>query len=81
MTVVRNEYEIGENSPFSVLLKRLQSVAYDWHSYGRSTIGNRSDIENVKIENLQAFYRTLLPARQRGAAGRRQVRRGEGAGA
>jgi zinc protease len=58
MTVVRNEYEQGENSPFSVLLKRLQSIAYDWHSYGRSTIGNRSDIENVRIENLQAFYRT-----------------------
>jgi zinc protease len=57
MTVVRNEYEQGENSPFSVLLKRLQSVAYDWHAYGRSTIGNRSDIENVKIENLQAFWR------------------------
>ena len=58
MTVVRNEYESGENSPFSVLLKRLQSVTFDWHSYGRSTIGNRSDIENVRIENLQAFYRT-----------------------
>ena len=58
MTVVRNEYEMGENSPFGVLLKRLQSVAYDWHSYGRSTIGNRSDIENVKEENLRAFYRT-----------------------
>ncbi|MBY0242094.1 MAG: insulinase family protein [Burkholderiaceae bacterium] len=58
MTVVRNEYESGENSPFEVLLKRMQSIAYDWHSYGRSTIGNRSDIENVKIENLQAFYRT-----------------------
>jgi zinc protease len=49
---------MGENSPFGVLLKRMQSVAYDWHSYGRSTIGNRSDIENVKEENLQAFYRT-----------------------
>ncbi|MFA9216831.1 MAG: M16 family metallopeptidase [Sphingomonadaceae bacterium] len=58
MTVVRNEYESGENSPFNVLVKRMQSVAYDWHSYGRSTIGNRSDIENVRIENLQAFYRT-----------------------
>lgn len=58
MTVVRNEYEAGENSPFGVLLKRMQSIAYDWHSYGRSTIGNRSDIENVKIENLQAFYKT-----------------------
>ncbi len=57
MTVVRNEYEQGENSPVAVLLKRIQSVAYDWHSYGRSTIGNRSDIENVRIANLQAFYR------------------------
>ena len=57
MTVVRNEYELGENSPFQVLMKRLQSVAYDWHNYGNSTIGNRSDIENVGIENLQAFYR------------------------
>ncbi|MFC5474467.1 M16 family metallopeptidase [Paraherbaspirillum soli] len=58
MTVVRNEYEEGENSPFNVLVKRLQGVAYDWHNYGKPTIGNRSDIENVKIENLQAFYRT-----------------------
>ncbi|WP_374040109.1 M16 family metallopeptidase [Massilia sp. IC2-477] len=58
MTVVRNEFESGENSPAQVLFKRMQSIAYDWHSYGRSTIGNRSDIENVKIANLQAFYRT-----------------------
>ena len=57
MTVVRNEYEMGENRPTSVLLKRMQSVLFDWHSYGRSTIGARSDIENVEIENLQAFYR------------------------
>jgi zinc protease len=58
MTVVRNEYESGENSPGAVLMKRMQSVAYDWHAYGRSTIGNKSDIENVRIANLQAFYRT-----------------------
>ncbi len=58
MTVVRNEYESGENSPFSVLLKRMQSITFDWHSYGRSTIGNKSDIENVRIENLKAFYKT-----------------------
>ena len=57
MTVVRNEYEMGENRPTSVLLKRMQSVMFDWHSYGRSTIGARSDIENVEIDNLQAFYR------------------------
>jgi len=58
MTVVRNEYENGENSPGAVLTKRMQNIAYDWHAYGRSTIGNKSDIENVKIANLQNFYRT-----------------------
>lgn len=58
MAVVRNEYERGENSPFGVLYKRLQSVAFDWHNYSNAPIGNRSDIENVKVENLQAFYRT-----------------------
>lgn len=58
MSVVRNEYERGENTPFNVLYKRMQALAFDWHNYGKSTIGNRSDIENVQIENLRAFYRT-----------------------
>ena len=58
MSVVRNEYERGENTPFNVLFKRMQSIAFDWHNYGKSTIGNRSDIENVQIENLRNFYRT-----------------------
>jgi zinc protease len=58
MTVVRNEFEMGENSPFRVLLARTPGSAYQWHNYGKSTIGARSDIENVPIERLQAFYRT-----------------------
>jgi zinc protease len=57
MTVVRNEFERGENSPDSVLGKRIMAAAYEWHNYGKTTIGNRSDIERVPIENLQAFYR------------------------
>ena len=56
MTVVRNEYEMGENDPMSVVLKRMQCILFDWHNYGKPTIGARSDIEHVKIENLQAFY-------------------------
>ena len=56
MTVVRNEFERGENSVASVLEERVLSTAYLWHSYGRSPIGSRSDIEKVPIENLQAFY-------------------------
>ena len=57
MTVVRNEWESGENQPVAVLQKRVMSAAYDWHNYGNSTIGARADIENVPIERLQAFYR------------------------
>jgi len=56
MTVVRNEYEMGENRPSSVLFKRVLSAMFEWHNYGKEPIGNRSDIENVAIENLQAFY-------------------------
>jgi zinc protease len=56
MTVVRNEYESGENEPKSVLWKRMAGVAYDWHNYGHPTIGARSDIENVPFERLHAFY-------------------------
>jgi zinc protease len=58
MTVVRNEFESGENSPGSVLFQRIQQLAFPWHNYGNAIIGNRSDIESVPIDRLQAFYRT-----------------------
>src|SRR6266852_4652612 len=57
MTVVRNEFEQGENSPQNVLMERIHAAAYLWHNYGKSTIGNRSDIERVPIGNLKAFYK------------------------
>ena len=57
MTVVRNEFESWENSPQRVLWGRLQAAAFDWHNYGNLSIGARSDIENVDIGRLQAFYR------------------------
>jgi zinc protease len=57
MTVVRNEFESGENSPTRVLNERVTSTAFLWHNYGNSTIGARADIENVNIERLQGFYR------------------------
>ncbi|MCC6816938.1 MAG: insulinase family protein [Saprospiraceae bacterium] len=57
MTVVRNEFESGENDPQGILMERVMSTAYLWHNYGKTTIGARSDIENVPIERLQAFYR------------------------
>jgi zinc protease len=57
MTVVRNEFERSENSPSAVLNKRIWATAFEWHNYGKTTIGNRRDIERVPIESLQAFYR------------------------
>jgi len=59
MTVVRNEMEMGENNPTLILLQKMTAAAYEWHSYGKSTIGARSDVENVNIEHLQAFYRNF----------------------
>ena len=56
MTVVRNEFEMGENSPEGILMQRMVATAYEWHNYGKSTIGNRADIERVPIENLHEFY-------------------------
>ncbi|MFT5083128.1 MAG: zinc protease [Lentisphaeria bacterium] len=56
MTVVLNEFEMGENSPANILLQRVYATAFDWHNYSNSTIGAKSDIENVKIKNLKGFY-------------------------
>jgi zinc protease len=57
MTVVRSELEINENNPFQALGQRMARAAYQWHGYGKSTIGAKSDIENVDIAKLQAFYK------------------------
>jgi len=56
-SVVRSEFEQGENNPIGVLLQRMSSTAYQWHNYGKSTIGNRSDIERVPVDSLRGFYR------------------------
>jgi zinc protease len=56
-SVVRSEFEAGENDPERILSQRMLAAAFEWHNYGKSTIGNRSDIERVPIDNLQAFYR------------------------
>jgi zinc protease len=56
MTVVRNEFEMRENSPEGILFQRAMEAAYTWHNYGKLPIGNRSDIENVPIQKLASFY-------------------------
>jgi len=56
MTVVRNEFEQGENDPTSALDKEMWATAYLAHPYHHSTIGWKSDIENMPIEKLKEFY-------------------------
>ena len=56
-SVVRNEFELGENDPDRILDERVMATAYLWHGYGRSTIGSKEDIESVPVDRLQAFYR------------------------
>jgi zinc protease len=56
MTVVRNEMESGENSPLNVLHERVLAAAYNFHNYGKTVIGARTDVERVPIANLAAFY-------------------------
>ena len=55
-SVVRNEFEMGENDPLSILQERIASTAFLWHNYGKSTIGSRADIEKVPVPALRAFY-------------------------
>jgi zinc protease len=57
MTVVRNEFERGENNPASILRERVASTAYLWHNYGKSTIGSKDDLERVPVNRLAEFYR------------------------
>jgi zinc protease len=59
MTVVRNEFERGQNSPSGVLDEHIWATAYHAHPYHHSTIGWKEDIENVSIERLKEFYDTF----------------------
>jgi zinc protease len=59
MTVVRNEYERGKNEPNNVLSEEVYAAAYEALPYHHTTIGWKSDIENVPIEKLREFYDTF----------------------
>ena len=56
-SVVRNEMEKNENSSIGMLMQRVIASSYQWHNYGKDTIGARTDVENVSIPHLQAFWR------------------------
>ena len=74
MTVVRNEFERGENSPQNILEERVIATAYLWHNYGKSVIGSRADIEKRADRPAGGVLSQVLPAGQRRAGDRRAVR-------
>ena len=57
MKIVTNEFELIANDPRRILSQRMMSSAYLWHNYGKTTIGNLSDIQRYPIENLRRFYK------------------------
>jgi zinc protease len=58
MTVVRNEFERGKNDPNTSLREEVQAAAFVAYPYHHPTIGWKSDIEQVSVEQLHAFYDT-----------------------
>lgn len=56
MTVVRNEYERGENSVFNRMNSKMMNCAFLEHPYRHSTIGYLKDIENVTAGNLKEYH-------------------------
>jgi len=46
-----------ENSPFGLLIEQLNAAAYTAHPYGWPVIGWRSDIENMKKEDVAKYFK------------------------
>jgi len=79
MTVVRNEMEAGENSPLNVLHERVLAAAYNFHNYGKTVIGNRTDVERVPIATWR-FSTTSTTSPMTPISSSRAIRRIKGAG-
>ncbi|MFI4890063.1 MAG: M16 family metallopeptidase [Steroidobacterales bacterium] len=58
MTVVRNEFERGKNSPENLLVEEVRSAAFEALPLHHPTIGWLSDIEHVPTAKLREFYDT-----------------------
>src|SRR5258708_31868739 len=59
VTVARNEFERGVNSPFQVLYKESCAIAFRERPYHHPTIGWKSDIEGMPTARLKEFYDTF----------------------
>ena len=66
MTVVRNEMESGENNPFRILMEKTNAAAFQWHAYGKDTIGARSG-SHTADPSRSSSTRPTLPLHPSGA--------------
>lgn len=57
--IVRNEFEIGENSAASRLGKLVTATAISEHPYHHPVIGWGADINGVSVERIRQFYDTF----------------------
>jgi zinc protease len=58
MTVVRNELDQRDDSPFTLLYEELLSLAFKAHPYAIPTIGWADDVEGMTPDEIRAYYRT-----------------------
>jgi zinc protease len=57
MTVVRNELDQRDDSPFTLLYEELLSNAFKAHPYAIPTIGWADDVEGMTPDDLREYYR------------------------
>ncbi|MCA9795825.1 MAG: insulinase family protein [Candidatus Eremiobacteraeota bacterium] len=62
--VVLEEYRIGENNPARIASDKLFEMAFPGHPYGRSVIGDKSNLESYQREKF-AFWKShyYVPSR------------------
>lgn len=56
-TVVLSELDGGNNNPGTRLYRAVMRAAFPKSSYGWTVIGDRQDVENYTVEDIQAYYR------------------------
>jgi zinc protease len=55
-TVVRNELDQRDDSPFTLLYEELLATAFVAHPYRVPTIGYKDDVEGITVGDLRAHY-------------------------
>lgn len=56
IAVVRNELDIHMSSPYASVLDAVRASVFHVHPYGRSVIGERSDIDRADLAHLRQMY-------------------------